>query len=336
MSFKPFLRLLREKKLGAAIQCNALYRPFYQLSYLAALEDSGLLDRLRGQRAALETLASEFSPGTKAMEALVAWLQLGCRLGLLDSNGQGYALKGLATKLARRENDMTLALVQEVSSLHHELITKTLRRLRTGELWSLDNQDAELTTRSSRVLEPFQVEVLERFIPTSGACRLLEVGCGSGIYIRHAAARNPNLTALGLELQEDAARVARRNIEEWELQDRVTVEVGDIRAKPPAADFDMATLFNNIYYFEVAERVDLLARIREQLRPDGALLLTTCCQGGNVGMEVLNLWGASNTHGGRLPAVEEMAEQLVQAGFKSVEKRRLIPGDGFHAFHARR
>jgi len=27
---------------------------------------------------------------------------------------------------------------------------------------------------------------------------------------------------------------------------------------------------------------------------------------------------------------------MVKAGFKSVEKRWLIPGDGFHAYHARR
>ena len=336
MSLKPFLQLLVEKKLGAAIKCNALYKPFYKLNYLVALKESGLMDRLQDERVAFERLTSDFAPDSKTEEALIAWLQLGCCLGLLSKNDQGYSLKGLAKKLARRENDPTLALAQEVSSLHHDLITKTLTKLRTGELWDLDNQDAELTTRSSRILEPFQMQALDRFIPKSGPCHLLEVGCGSGIYIRHAAIKNPNLTALGLELQKDAANVAVENIQEWGLQDQVMIEVGDIRTRSAASDFDMVTLYNSIYYFPVEERVDLLARINEQLKPGGALLLTTCCQNGNLGMKVLNLWGASNLHGGRLPGVLEMVEQLKQAGFQGVDTRRLIPGDSFYAFYAKR
>ena len=58
MSFKPFLQLAAEKKLGTAIRCNALYKPFYKLSYLTALKNSGLMDRLRGERVAFERLAS--------------------------------------------------------------------------------------------------------------------------------------------------------------------------------------------------------------------------------------------------------------------------------------
>ncbi|WP_350281898.1 class I SAM-dependent methyltransferase [Nitrosomonas sp.] len=336
MSFKPFLQLAAEKKLGTAIRCNSLYKPFYKLSYLAALKNSGLMDRLRGERVAFERLAGDFISDSKTEEALIAWLQLGCRLGLLSKNDLGYSLKGLAKKLARRENDPTLALAQEVSSLHYDLITKTLTKLRTGELWDLDNQDAELTTRSSRVLEPFQVQALDRFIPKSGPCHLLEVGCGSGIYIRHAAITNPDFTAVGLELQKDAANVALENIREWGLQDRVKVEIGDIRTRPAASDFDMVTLYNNIYYFPIEERVDLLVKIRKQLKPDGALLLTTCCQNGNLGMEVLNVWGASNRHGGRLPSVQEMIEQMKQAGFQGIDTQRLIPGDSFYAFHAKR
>ena len=100
--------------------------------------------------------------------------------------------------------------------------------------------------------------------------------------------------------------------------------------------YDVATLYNNIYYFPVAERVALLAHIARQLRPGGALLLVTCCQGGSPGVQALNLWGASNDHGGRLPDVAEMETQLVRAGYESVDSMQLIPGDAFVAFHARR
>jgi hypothetical protein len=69
------------------------------------------------------------------------------------------------------------------------------------------------------------------------------------------------------------------------------------------------------------------------LKADGMLLVTTCCQGGSVGVEALNLWGTAT--GGRLPSVEEMVGQLRGAGYRDVEAIRLTPGDSFHAFRAR-
>lgn len=67
-----------------------------------------------------------------AREALRAWLQMGCRLGLLQLGPEGYALRGTARKLARPENDATLALVQEAASMHHRLILQTPAKLRQG------------------------------------------------------------------------------------------------------------------------------------------------------------------------------------------------------------
>ena len=336
MSLAPFIALFKRGQLGAALAAHALHRPFYKLSYLAALKSTGMMDRLCAGPLSFEVLAAAYAPGARAGEALQAWLQMGCKLRLLRLGRQGYALNGLAKTLALPRNDATLALTQEVASLHYRLITDTPTKLRAGELWRLEDQDGALTARSSRALEVFQLRALERFVPQSGACHLLEVGCGSAIYIRHAALRNPRLTAVGLELQDNVARLAQQNVHRWGLQQRVRIELGDIRHYPGEAGFDLVTLYNNIYYCAIEERVALLAKTRSLLRPHGALLLVTCCQGGNPGIEALNLWGASNEHGGRLPYAPELVEQLTQAGYARVETMRLIPGDSFYAFHARR
>lgn len=337
MLIRPFLTLFRQKQLGAMVASNALYKPFYTLSYLAALKTSGLMDMLKDQTYPFEYLIKIYtnSDGAKSKEALLAWLQMGCRLRLLRRNGDGYTLRGLAKKMAQPENDAALALSQEVASLHYKLIMETPAKLRAGELWTLGNQDGELTTRSSRALEAFQLEALRCYFPKSGPCRLLEIGCGSGIYIKHAMLLNPQLTALGIELQQDAANVALRNILDWGLQDRAKIEIADIRTMQIDPTFDVATLHNNIYYFRLDERVAILSKIRTFLKPSGSLLLTTCCQGGNPGIEALNLWGASNAEGDRLPSVGEMVKQLSEAGFMHVNTMRLIPGDSFYAFCAK-
>jgi SAM-dependent methyltransferase len=182
-------------------------------------------------------------------------------------------------------------MVSEVAGLHHKLITGTLPKLRTGELWNLTDQDGELIARSSRVLEPFHAEFIRTAIPAQGALRILEIGCGSGIYLRYAAERNASLTGLGVGLQPAVAEMARTNLRAWGLENRIQVEAGDIRARTPGEAFDIATLYNNIYYFPVEERVALLRHVRGFLRRGGALLLTTCCQGGSPAAEALNLWG---------------------------------------------
>ena len=48
---------------------------------------------------------------------------------------------------------------------------------------------------------------------------------------------------------------------DWGLEGRVKVEDGDFRAKATGELFDIGTLYNNIYYFPVEERVALFERI---------------------------------------------------------------------------
>ena len=169
-------------------------------------------------------------------------------------------------------------------------------------------------------------------IPSRGPFRLLEIGCGSGAYIRWASQRNPELTAVGVELQEAAAALAGENIASWGLTGRVTVEVGDIRRRTPAADFDLATLHQNIYYFPAADRPALLRHVRGFLKPGGRLLLTTECRGDSTAAAVLDLWGAMTAGCGRLPAPDELVAQLEAAGFAGVAAHSLIPGESFYAF----
>ena len=334
MSLKPFLGLLREGRLKALLGVGAELKSFYRLTFVAAAGEAGLLSRLAAGPATLDSIAESFSAMGQGRDALEAWLRMGIRLRLLTLGPNGYELCGLASALARPENDAALAMAQEVAGLHHKLITATLPKIRRGELWSLADQDGELIARSSRVLEAFQAEVIENLFPAQGAVRLLEIGCGSGVYLRYAALRNPALTALALELQPAVAQVAKTNLHGWDLENRVTVEQGDIRAREPGEAFDIATLYNNVYYFPVEKRVALFEHIARFLKPGGFLLLTTCCQGGSPGVEALNLWAAATSGAGRLPAAEELVGQLKQARFSRVKTMNLMPGDRFMAFQA--
>ena len=217
-------------------------------------------------------------------------------------------------------------------SLHHGLIQHLPGMLQNRQLFTLAELDGELIARSSRMMEPLVFAAIDEVIPPHGPCRLLEIGCGSGTYIRYAAQRHPELTALGIELDAQVAAAARRNLEEWGVGGRVEIIAGDVRSQTPKPEFDLATLHNNIYYFPFESRPGLLAFVRGFLKPGGKLLLTTGCQGGSIFMDLLNLWGAATEGCGRLPTPEEMVAHLNEGGFTSVKFTRLYPFDSFYSF----
>jgi ferredoxin len=96
MSLRSFIKLVGNHRLSAFPGVNALFKPFYKLSYIAAAKECGLLDKLRAAPMEFDRIAEAYCKGAKAREALAAWLQMGVRLGYLKARPGGYELKGLA------------------------------------------------------------------------------------------------------------------------------------------------------------------------------------------------------------------------------------------------
>jgi protein-L-isoaspartate O-methyltransferase len=336
MRAKTLSELWRRGQLRLLLRTTRLATPYYRVAWLAAATRAGLLQRLADGALPLNRLADDFAPAAPDSDGLRCWLDMGVRLGELAHRNGAYALRGfLARKLADPDNDAIAAILEEVATLHHRLLLETPERLQSGRRFTLDDQDGVLIARSSRVIEPFVQEAIDDVLPPSGPLRLLEVGAGTGTHIRYAAGRNPELTALGLELQPQVAELANQNLREWGLAERACVEKGDVRDRTPEAAFDRVTLHNNVYYFAVEERPALLRHLRGFLAPGGRLLLTTGCAGGGPTLQALDIWSANTEGCGRLPEVDEMEGQLREAGFSAVRSRRLIPGESYFAFQGR-
>jgi SAM-dependent methyltransferase len=335
MTFRTLITLLRGGQLGLLRSLLRGADHYHRLAFLGAGLSSGVLRRLAAGAVTVDALATELGVIPALRDGLQAWLQLGVALGELHAGPEGYALRGrLSRQLIDPTNDAACALVEELTVLHNVLITQAPERLRQARPFTLADQDAHVVARSSRLAEPFICEAMDAVIPRRGPLHLFEIGCGTAAYIRYAAGRNPELTALGLDLQPAAAALAAENIATWQLASRVTIEAGDVLERTPQPVFDVATLHQNIYYFPVAARPGVLCHVRGFLKPNGRLLLTTFCQGGSAGGAVLDLWAAMTEGCGRLPAPAEMVSQLGDAGWRDVSHRSLIPGERFYAFVA--
>lgn len=304
--------------------------------WLTSAARSGLLRALATDSLDEAALAARL--GLPQGGPLRAWLEVGASLSELQLQSGRWALASrTARALAEERNDDLAAILEEVTTLHARLLHETPTRLKEGRLFTLADQDGELIARSSRVVQPLLEEVVAEHVPEKGRFRLLEVGCGSGVYLRFAAARNPELTALGLELQPDVAERARQNLAGWGVGARVTVESQDLRQRTPEPAYDLVTLHNNIYYFPVADRVAVLRHAAGFLAPGGTLLLTTAVPGGSPSGAVLHLWGEATQGCGGLPEPEALCAQLREAGLTGVDSRNVgAPLERFYAFVGKR
>jgi SAM-dependent methyltransferase len=337
MNLRTAAELLRSGQMRVLLGAMRLVTPYYRLLWLVAAFRSGLIARLEGGARSFEELARDRVQDAADRDWLRAWLELGVRVGQLRLEGERYSLRSyLARQLARPANDAIAAILEEVATLHYRLVLESPTRMAAGRRFTLADQDGVLVARSSPLLRPFVHEAIDKVVPRSGAFRMLEVGAGSGTYIRYAAERNPELSAVGLELQPEVADFANANLREWGLERRAHVEPGDVRDRKPEPEFDLVTFHNNIYYFPVAERVALLRHARGFLRPGAAIVFTTACGGGSPTSIGLDIWSAGTERCGRLPEPEELVVQMREAGFDDARASSLFPGEKYYAFFARR
>jgi cyclopropane-fatty-acyl-phospholipid synthase len=122
-------------------------------------------------------------------------------------------------------------------------------------------------------LEQAQDAKLELVCSKLGLCegeRVLDVGCGWGSFVLHAAARH-GVSVVGVTLSEPQAALARERAEEAGVGDRVEIRVADYR-ELAGERFDAIASIGMVEHVG-EERIDLYAqRLAGMLGPSGRLL----------------------------------------------------------------
>jgi SAM-dependent methyltransferase len=333
MQVSTLIQLLGGGQFSVLLALLKTGNEFYRASFISAALSGGVYENFTDGKAGFEQLCEKMAVSNR--EGLRAWLELGVSLGELKRTGDKYQIAGkISRALMNPANDAIKALLEEVVRYHYRYVLETPAMLRRHEWFPFDSTPGELIARSSRVNEPFIGEAVDAVVPAHGDFRLLEVGCGSGIYIQRACARNPSLRAVGLELQAEVADAARRNIQAWGLQDRAIIDHVDVREFSTEEKFDLVTLHQNVYYFPIAARQGLFVHLKGFLENGGKVLLTSVCQGGGPGTQGLNVQVSTTEGYSPLPDPDQLCQQLDAAGFVDVRARRLLPFESLWAFTA--
>lgn len=111
---------------------------------------------------------------------------------------------------------------------------------------------------------------LERLVPRRG--RVLDLGCGYGLFAILCGARGPDREVLGIDFLESRLRVGRRLLARPDAPANVRLMRGDLE-RLPEGPFDAITISDVLMYRTLGEQRRILGRCRERLAPGGRLVI---------------------------------------------------------------
>ncbi len=211
------------------------------------------------------------------------WLQILCKLGLLDNNTEGYAPSIIARKAilnalskdtwafqAREDRDTSLFV--------RDLALNIGKPMSTWQAWSLTphdyfqqiHEDPGYVARFTRKLYEIHgslAEQLANMLDLRGVKSLLDLGGGSGVVSFALLRRKHDLTSVVVDV-ENVCQTGREIALENRLEKRTTYLAADLLQDDLPTGFDMVMLCDVGLFSEI-----LFHKIYDALSPKGHLVI---------------------------------------------------------------
>lgn len=173
---------------------------------------------------------------------------------------------------------------------------------------------------------PFTAERL----PAAPNCRILDLGCGTGLELEELFLRNPSAKVTGIDLSQGMLSALKKKFVDRD----VSLIVGSYFSFPFGVDvFDGAVSVESLHHFTKEEKIPLYAKLCRALKKNGYFILTDYFSPSDEAeREYRNEYLARKAQQGILDdalyhydtplTVEHEREALLQAGFSTVEVLR--------------
>lgn len=109
---------------------------------------------------------------------------------------------------------------------------------------------------------------IEKYVPDFG--KILDCGCGHGIFANFLSVKSGNRHVIGLDINADRIKIAASTIK---TRKNIEFIAGDIGKYLEISDIKCITFIDVLHYVPFDEKKALLARIFNKLHPNGTLII---------------------------------------------------------------
>ncbi|MFT7601609.1 MAG: cyclopropane-fatty-acyl-phospholipid synthase [Acidimicrobiales bacterium] len=153
---------------------------------------------------------------------------------------------------------------------HHYDVSNDFYRLILGPSWTYSCAVFENAADTLEQAQFNKYELIARKLDLSPGMRLLDVGCGWGGMVLHAA-RHHGVKAVGVTISVEQAEIAKQRVAAARLADRVTIRVQDYRDLP-ADRFDAISSIGMFEHVGAAQQREYFEILYTLLTDEGRLL----------------------------------------------------------------
>ena len=326
MKLKYLMTVLRTMKMPGLFSIMRDWQSLVRMHFIYAALESGLLEALLTP-STREELIRKLE--VKRPQILDAILDVGVSVRELAYENGFYRIKGKRSKaVTRKDGDILAAMIEANITYYNSSYRNAAKRMYGAPLGDDVKKIGGLVARFAKIGEPFIRNFITDIVSGTHSPRVLDIGCGSGVFLKSICDANPKASGIGIDIDEEVAEQAKKNLETWGLGDRFGIIAADICAPPDGLEgpFDLILLHNIIYYFSGEKRLELLNRLRSMLAPSGTVSVAMHFQsmGKDLGAANLNMVNCSFERLTPLPALDELIPQLKESGLGDVKISRLI------------
>jgi SAM-dependent methyltransferase len=211
------------------------------------------------------------------------WLQLLCKLGLLEDSAEGYAPSIIARKAilnaqsqdtwafqAREDRDSSLFVRDLALNISKPMSTWQTRNLTPPDYFQRIKEDPSYAARFTRKLYEIHcplAEQLANMLDLRGVKSLLDLGGGSGVVSFALLRKQHDLTSVVVDV-ENVCQAGREIASENKLEKRITYLAADFLQDDLPTGFDMVMLCDVGSFSEI-----LFRRIYDVLNLKGHLVI---------------------------------------------------------------
>ena len=297
-----------------------------RLEFLGVMARTGVAEALRRPRT-LDELFQE--TGLADADLLEAVLALGVSLREVRFRHGRYHARGRRLRAITGSSPDLRGVVAELVVYGNPAYAAMGSHLRGAPAVAYDADCGDVIAASSRIAEPILGPAVRAIARHESPQRVLDIGCGSGAYLRHMLEAAAAATGLGIDRDAGAIRVASDLLDPLRTRGRCELRQGDIEElAADLGDFNLVTLLNNIYYWSPERRCETLRTIRRVIAPDGVLMVATATTDGHAFNRHLDLMLRVTASSHRLPTREEVRADLATAGYVDIETIQPVPTTG--------